>query len=105
MESLWAMAHTPTAKMLKLDQLKEMGSSAMDPLQQQHTKDTGSHWGGSTAWGMELTVAKKKPESRLWDCVNVCEPQEERNSSGSWRKGLCSHSPYRQEPVHQDDGL
>lgn len=39
MESLCAMAHTPTAKTLKLDQLKEMGSSAMDPLQQQQ-RDT-----------------------------------------------------------------
>lgn len=90
MESLWAMAHTPTAKTLKFDQLKEMGSSAMDPLQQQHTKDT-------TSWGMELTENKKKNLNQ--DCETV------RNSSGTWRKGLRSHSPYRQEPVHQDDGL
>lgn len=56
------------------------------------------------AWSSQKNT-QKNPESRLWDCVNVCEPQEERNSSATWRKGLCSHSPYRQEPVHQDDGL
>lgn len=38
----------------------------------------------------------------MWPCLRAGEG---RNSSGSWRKELRSHSPYCQEPVHQDDGL
>lgn len=40
MESLCAIAHTPTAKTLKLAQAKEMGSPTMDPLQAQRTQES-----------------------------------------------------------------
>lgn len=75
MESLCAMAQTPTAKTLKFPHAKEEGSHAMLPL---FTQDR------VTLKALGLTVRARDVELKASnrDCETVCTPEEERNSSG-----------------------
>lgn len=75
MESLCAMAQTPTAKTLKFPHAKEGGSHAMLPL---FTQDR------VTLKALGLTVRARDVELKASnrDCETACAPEEERNSSG-----------------------
>lgn len=75
-ESLCAIAQTPTARTLKFPHAKETGSHAMHPLdgETQFTESSAFSWSHSVFEWTEVKGAGLNNRDR--------EPEEERNSSG-----------------------